>query len=82
MDMGYETHNWMLNSRTLGILVAYYFTKLVFFGGFGVWMRRREDMKKSEKMVARDFESWERDHRTWAYFVKLRDFLLKGLFWT
>ena len=82
MDLGYETHNWMLNSRTLGIMVAVYFIKLTFFGGFGVWMRKREDFKKKEKMVERNFESWERDHKTWMYFVKIRDFLLQRLFWT
>lgn len=32
-------------------------------------------------MVNRDFESWERDHKTWSYFVKIREFLLKRLFW-
>ena len=65
MDLGYETHNWMLNTRTLGILVAFYFAKLFFFGGYNVWIRRREAMKTTEKMGARNFESWERDHLTW-----------------
>jgi len=41
MDLGYETHNWMLNTRTLGILVAFYFAKLIFFGGYNCYMRRR-----------------------------------------
>lgn len=65
MDLGYTTHNWMLNTRTLGILVAFYFSKLLFFGGYNVWYRRREHKKNNEKMVSRDFETWERDHLTW-----------------
>ena len=81
MDLGYETHNWMLNTRTLGILVAFYVAKLLFFVGYLPWMRRRETFKQSEKMVERDFESWDRDWRTWHLFVRLRDFLLARLFW-
>ena len=72
MDLGYETHNWMLNTRTLGILVAIYFAKLILFGPYNCWMRRRMKFKISEKMVgSRKFESWERDHKTWNYFVKV-----------
>jgi hypothetical protein len=81
MDLGYETHNWMLNTRTLGILLAFYFAKLIFFGPYNCWMRRRIAFKSSETMVNRNFESWERDHKTWNYFLKVRNFLILRLFW-
>ena len=80
MDLGYETHNWMLNTRTLGILIAFYFIKLIFFGPYNCWMKRRIAFKANEKMVQRNYETWERDHRTWNYFVKLRNFLVLRLF--
>ena len=50
MDLGYATHNWMLNTRTLGILVAFYVAKLLFFLGYRPWMLRREAAKQTEKM--------------------------------
>ena len=32
-------------------------------------------------MVERSWESWERDWKTWHYFVKVRDYLLARMFW-
>ena len=81
MDLGYKTHNWMLNTRTLGILVAFYVTKLLFFIAYKPWMIKREEFKQREKMTQRNFESWDRDWRTWHLFVKIKDFLIERLFW-
>lgn len=82
LDLGYKTHNSLLNLGTLGIFTSLYLMRLVFFLGlvvcYRVYFKNAKGLPPNEEAEGGDNESEEKDdedkksRRCKRFFVSMK----------